>query len=49
MLASHGPALTEVALYPEFGIARITWIEVLVGAPDPANQLQWEAFLNFLD
>lgn len=45
MLAGHPPALAEAALYAEVAISRITWMEVLIGAPDTATQANWESFL----
>jgi predicted nucleic acid-binding protein len=45
MLAGHPPALVEAASHAEVGISRITWIEVLIGAPDSATQEQWESFM----
>ena len=45
MLAGYPPALVEAASHAEVGISRITWIEVLVGAPDAATQQQWESFM----
>jgi predicted nucleic acid-binding protein len=46
LLAGHGPALAEAALHQEVGISRVTWMEVLIGAPDAATQQQWESFLS---
>jgi hypothetical protein len=37
LLAGHPPALAEAASHAEAAISRITWIEVLVGAPDEAT------------
>jgi predicted nucleic acid-binding protein len=45
MLAGHPLALAEAALHAEVAISRITWMEVLVGAPDTATQASWESFL----
>ena len=45
LLAGYPPALAEAALHTEVGISRITWMEVLVGAPDVATQKTWESFL----
>ncbi len=45
MLAGHPPALAEAAMHGEAAISRITWMEVLVGAPDTATQAVWESFL----
>ena len=46
LLAGHPPALAESARHSEVGISRITWMEVLIGAPDAATQTQWESFLR---
>lgn len=46
MLAGHPPALAEAARHSEIGISRITWMEVLIGAPDVATQANWESFLD---
>lgn len=46
MLAGQPPALAEAALHAEVAISRITWMEVLVGAPDAATQAVWESFLS---
>ena len=46
MLAGFPPALSEAALHAEVGISRITWMEVLIGAPDAATQANWESFLR---
>jgi predicted nucleic acid-binding protein len=46
LLAGHPPALAEAALHPEVAISRVTWMEVLIGAPDPQTQAQWESFLD---
>lgn len=46
ILAAYPPALQEIALYSEAAISRITWMEVLIGAPDPNCQALWEAFLD---
>lgn len=46
MLAGHPPALAEASAHAVAGISRITWIEVLIGAPDSETQAQWESFLS---
>lgn len=46
MLAGHPPALAEAALHTEVAISRITWMEVLIGAPDAETQASWESFLS---
>jgi predicted nucleic acid-binding protein len=46
LLAGYPPALTEAALYQDVAISRITWMEVLVGAPDAPTQTIWESFLS---
>jgi hypothetical protein len=46
MLAGHPPALKEAAMHGEAAISRITWMEVLVGAPDTVTQASWESFLT---
>jgi predicted nucleic acid-binding protein len=46
LLAGHSPALAEAALHREVAISRITWMEVLIGAPDTATQSTWESFLT---
>jgi len=46
LLAGHPPALTEAALYTEAAISRITWMEVLIGAPDAGTQAKRESFLD---
>ena len=45
LLSGYPPALAEARNYTEGAISRITWVEVLVGAPDAATQQQWESFL----
>ena len=46
LLAGHPPALAEAALHAEVAISRITWMEVLIGAPDDTTQASWESFLT---
>lgn len=46
LLAGHPPALVEAASHSEVAISRITWMEVLIGAPDDATKAKWESFLN---
>ncbi|MCB1235059.1 MAG: type II toxin-antitoxin system VapC family toxin [Verrucomicrobiae bacterium] len=46
LLAGHPNALAEAAGHTEVGISRITWMEVLIGAPDPTTQARWETFLD---
>ncbi|MFZ4764870.1 MAG: PIN domain-containing protein, partial [Roseimicrobium sp.] len=38
--------LAEAALHSEVAISRITWMEVLIGAPDADTQGNWESFLS---
>lgn len=49
LLAGHPPALVEAATHQNVGISRITWMEVLVGAPDATTHAAWEAFLGQFD
>ncbi len=46
LLAGYPPALAEAALHSEVAISRITWMEVLIGAPNADIQAQWESFLS---
>ena len=46
MLAGYAPALAEAGQHSEIGISRVTWIEVLIGAPDSAVQQSWESFMD---
>ena len=46
LLAAYPAAMTEAGLYHQVAISRITWMEVLIGAPDPVIQQQWETFLD---
>ena len=46
LLAGHPEALLEAAQHHEVAISRITWMEVLIGAPDAAAQANWESFLE---
>lgn len=46
MLAGHTQALVEAGRYDEVAISRITWMEVLIGAPDAVIQASWESFLS---
>jgi len=46
LLAGYSPALAESARHSEVGISRITWMQVLIGAPDAATQANWESFLR---
>jgi len=46
LLAGHPPALNEAALHAEVAISRMTWMEVLIGAPDTATKTKWESFLS---
>lgn len=45
LLAGNPSALTEAACHAEVAISRITWMEVLIGAPDTVTQANWESFL----
>lgn len=45
LLSAFPPALAEARNYTEVVISRITWVEVLVGAPDAPTQQRWESFL----
>lgn len=46
LLAGHPPALAEAAFHTDAAISRITWMEVLIGAPDAVTQANWESFLQ---
>ncbi len=46
LLAGYPPALAEASLHSEVAISRITWMEVLIGAPSADIQAQWESFLS---
>jgi predicted nucleic acid-binding protein len=46
LLAGHPPALVEAAAHNTVAISRITWMEVLIGAPDAVIQANWESFLQ---
>lgn len=46
LLAGHQPALAEAASHHDVAISRITWMEVLIGAPDAVIQANGESFLQ---
>ena len=46
LLAGYPQALAEAAKHKEAAISRITWMEVLIGADNPATQAMWESFLR---
>ena len=41
LLSGHPPALVEAAFHVEVAISRITWMEVLIGAPDVVTRANW--------
>ncbi|HEY1052594.1 MAG TPA: type II toxin-antitoxin system VapC family toxin [Prosthecobacter sp.] len=49
LLAGYPPALAEASSHANAAISRITWMEVLIGAPDATVQSQWESFLGQFD
>lgn len=49
LLAGYEPARKEAAKYTALAISRVSWMEVLIGAPDAAIQSTWESFLDEFD